>query len=149
MTRPELHIAVAGTKNTATNYNENFEMMMQYCEDEAGASKDYVDNALIPYLTVNTLNTSGTITLTDNSMNKITPTGNVTFTLPVVNDNSTYHQILVQVYITGSYTIGLGTSNYFDLQEPILTANGLYNLYYEYDNIGGVWVCGYSYKGNV
>ena len=44
MARPSLHVAVAGTKNTATNYNENFDLMMTYCEEEAQSAKDYVDS---------------------------------------------------------------------------------------------------------
>lgn len=44
MTRPELHIAVAGQKNKASEYNDNFDMMMTYCEAEAQTSKDYVDS---------------------------------------------------------------------------------------------------------
>ena len=44
MARPSLHVAVAGTKNTATNYNENFDLMMTYCENEAQSAKDYVDS---------------------------------------------------------------------------------------------------------
>ena len=32
-TRPELHVAVAKTKNKASDYNDNFDMMMDYIDD--------------------------------------------------------------------------------------------------------------------
>lgn len=62
MTRPELHVAVANTKNTATNYNENFSMMLDYIDEEISDAKTYVDNA-IPTQTGNAgkfLSTNGT-----------------------------------------------------------------------------------------
>ncbi|MCQ2957299.1 MAG: hypothetical protein MJ180_00180 [Candidatus Gastranaerophilales bacterium] len=43
-TRPTLHIAVANTKSKASDYNENFTLMMNYCEDVAEEDKDYVDS---------------------------------------------------------------------------------------------------------
>ena len=45
-TRPELHIAVAKTKSKASEYNENFTMMMDYCEAVSTEAKDYVDTTL-------------------------------------------------------------------------------------------------------
>jgi len=42
-TRPELHIAVAKTKSKASDYNDNFDMMMDYCEAVALEDKTYVD----------------------------------------------------------------------------------------------------------
>lgn len=42
-TRPELHIAVAKTKSKASDYNDNFDMMMQFVDDSIGEAKDYVD----------------------------------------------------------------------------------------------------------
>ena len=48
---------------------------------------------------VTTLATSGTITLADNSINKITPTGNIAFTLPTVTDTDYLHQILINYFL--------------------------------------------------
>lgn len=42
-TRPVLHIAVAKTKSKASEYNDNFDMMMQFVDDSIQESKDYVD----------------------------------------------------------------------------------------------------------
>lgn len=44
MARPELNIAVAGQKNTASAYNENFDLMLDYIDEETTAAKDYVDS---------------------------------------------------------------------------------------------------------
>lgn len=42
-TRPELHIAVAKQKSKASEYNDNFDMMLNYIDDSIQESKDYVD----------------------------------------------------------------------------------------------------------
>lgn len=61
-TRPELHIAIAKTKNKASEYNENFEMMMQYVDDSIQEAETYVDG-FMPDQTGNSgrfLKTNGT-----------------------------------------------------------------------------------------
>lgn len=98
---------------------------------------------------ITVLETSGTIALSDNSINSITPTGNVTFTLPTITDNTVFHQILVQINLTSVYAIGLGATKFFNDESPDLTLIGAYNLIYEYDVAGGNWVCGAIYKGAV
>ena len=91
---------------------------------------------------------SGTsITLTDNSINTLTPTGNTTFTLPTISDTTKYHQILVQLDLSTVYTITLGTTTYFEGSAPDLSATGNYNLIYEYDNALSAWVVGCVEKG--
>lgn len=42
-TRPELHIAVAKTKSKASDYNDNFDMMMDFIDNSIDESKDYVE----------------------------------------------------------------------------------------------------------
>lgn len=95
---------------------------------------------------VNTLATSGTITLSDNSINTITPSAAVTFSLPS-GDATTFHQILVQVNMSTVYTITLGTSNYFNKKAPDMSSVGKYNLLYEYDSALSDWVVGCISKG--
>lgn len=94
-----------------------------------------------------TLGTSGSIALTDNNAYKITPTGTVTFTLPSVTDKTKLHQILVQIKLTSTYTINVGTTYYFNKTKPNFSSTGTYNLIYEYDNIDSHWVCGSVSKG--
>lgn len=94
---------------------------------------------------VNILSSSGTINLSDNSVNRITPSGTVTFTLPTVSDNTKFHQILIQLIINDTYTINLGTTYFFNKAVPDFTETGYYNLIYEHD--GTHWVCGSIVKG--
>lgn len=99
---------------------------------------------------INTLSTSGTIALTDNSINSITPSAAVTFTLPTVTDNTVFHQILVQVNLSTVYSIDLGlgaTPHYFNKTAPDMSNVGVYNLYFEYDKANQYWVCGCIEKG--
>lgn len=151
--RPGLKRAVAGKKNKASDYNDNFDLMVDYCEDVAGELTTETNTTLSVYQTVNTLATSGTVALTDNSINTIIPAGAVVFTLPAITggDASKFHQILVQLKLTDtSYVTAddnkLGTSKYFSSGKPIFDTTGDYNLIYEYDNINGVWVVGVVFK---
>jgi hypothetical protein len=97
---------------------------------------------------INVLGTSGTIALKDNSINTITPTGAVTFTLPTITNNNKFHQILVQVDMATVYTIDFGTTCYFNDKTPSLSSIGMYDLIYEYDRVNEKWVCGAMQKGN-
>lgn len=97
--------------------------------------------------TVNVLSSSGTVALTDNSINCIEPTGDVTFTLPTITDNTVFHQILVQVNLSTVYIITTGASYYFHKTAPSLSSTGVYNLIYEYDKINQYWVVGCIPKG--
>ena len=91
---------------------------------------------------LNSLSSSGTIYLDDNTANKISLTGSVTFSLPSISDTSVFHQILVQLYMPSAYTISLGTSYYFGGTAPDMSTAGYYTLLYEYDSLRGVWVVG-------
>ena len=51
--RPSLNIAVAKRKNKASEYNENFELMMDFIDDTLDECKDYVD-AYMPSITSST-----------------------------------------------------------------------------------------------
>lgn len=142
--RPTLNQAVSGTKNKPSAYNQNFEKMMKYCEDSIDEMKTWTTN--IVDLPITPLATLGTINLSDNSINRISPTGEVTFTLPSVTDNTKFHQILVQMYLASEQTINLGTTNYFYKIEPTFST-GSYDIIYEYD--GSNWVVGAMSKGTV
>lgn len=99
------------------------------------------------FKTANVLATSGTVALTDNSINSITPSAAVTFTLPEITDNTVFHQILVQVNLSTVYSITLGTSNFFNSTAPDMSNAGVYNLFYEYDKANQYWVVGAVVKG--
>lgn len=152
VTRPELHIAIAGQKSKASDYNDNFDLMMDFVEDSMDESETYVQEQLTTYSDINTLASEGTIALTSNSINSITPTGAVTFTLPTITDNTKFHQILIQANLTNtSYLTAsnnrLGTQNYFNGVAPTFPEIGHYNIYYEYDATDGNWYVGNIIKG--
>ena len=150
----EIIEAVAGQKNKASNYNENFNRMKAYIEasmeENEENTQSYVQQQLTTYSNINTLATSGTIALTANSINKIIPTGNVTFTLPTITDNTKFYQILVQANLTNtSYIVAsrLGASKYFNCGAPAFSEPGQYNIIYEYDSTSNNWVVGAVKKG--
>ena len=96
---------------------------------------------------VTTLASSGTISLADNSINRIKATGAVTFKLPTVSDATVFHQILVQLTMSAVQTINLGTTVYFNSSAPDLSSAGSYNIIFEHDGLQ--WVAGSMFKGNV
>ena len=57
-------------------------------------------------------------------------------------DNTTFHQILVQVNMPTLYTINTGTDVYFNGKTPSMPLTGIYTLVYEFDCANGVWVAG-------
>ena len=87
------------------------------------------------------LGTSGTQTLTNNRIHKITCSGNVTFSLPTP-DSNIFNQMLVLLYMSSVYTINLGTSVYFTGSAPDMSSSGYYTIIYEYDNIRSSWTVG-------
>lgn len=129
--------ADASGNNIANTYLQKTETASKATSDANG------DNIANTYLkknmSVTTLATSGTIALTDNSINRITPSGTVTFSLPTVSDNTIFHQILVQMILSTSRTINLGTTKYFTGTQPTF-ATGTYDILYEYN--GTNWVVG-------
>ena len=51
--RPSLNIAVAGTKNQASKYNQNFDLMMDFVDDSINEAKTYV-NGYMPEIDAST-----------------------------------------------------------------------------------------------
>ena len=92
-----------------------------------------------------TLNTSGTINLTDNKDYYIVPTGNIAFALPTVTDTTKKHRIEIELYLTSTYTIdwGLGNNpNYYNKTAPDLSTAGTYNILYQYSISKSAWYVG-------
>ena len=88
------------------------------------------------------LATSGTVTLSDNSIYTLTASGAITFSLPSISDTTKFHQIMVQFKMNSVYTLNVGTSHYFYKETPDLSTAGSYNLVWEYDNVNGYWTFG-------
>ena len=87
------------------------------------------------------LGSSGTQSLTNNRIHKITCSGTITFSLPSPN-SSIFNQMLVLLYMSSVYTISLGTSVYFTGSAPDMSSSGYYTIIYEYDNIRSSWTVG-------
>lgn len=96
---------------------------------------------------INTLNGSGSIQLESNTINRVTVSGALEFTLPATVNNAIYNQILVQVDLSTYYNVTLGTTYTFNGVLPALTEAGKYNLIYEYD--GANWYVGIMNKGEI
>lgn len=93
---------------------------------------------------VNALSGTGTVTLDTNTINRVTVTGDLTFTLPTPTADI-FNQILVQVSMPTLYNVDLGTSYTFNNVLPSLTETGNYNLIFEHD--GSNWYVGIIEKG--
>ena len=93
--------------------------------------------------------TSGNCYIKANSIVAFTPTGDVTFVLPTITDNTKYYQILVQLNLDELYTVNVGTTHYFNSIAPVFATTGHYNIIYEYDNTDNCWYCCNVIKGVV
>lgn len=97
--------------------------------------------------TISSLPSIGTISLQNNGYFNCQPTGDITFVLPTITDNTKFYQIVIQLSIASTlYDITLGTSHYFNGIEPEFNINSNYDLIYMYDSIRRVWCCTSVYK---
>lgn len=87
--------------------------------------------------TPNILSRSGTISLTDNSANFLTLTGNGTISLPVVPADQYSHTISLVVK-GGSRSLGLGTTYHLYNNLDIDTTK-TYNVLYIYNKLDNHW----------
>ena len=141
--------AVAGTKNKASVYNENFNRMKEYVDTSIEELQEETQNTLSVYQDSVSLTSSGTQELETDRVYSIVPTDDITFTLPTITGEEVnkFHQIMVQVKMDTVYNINFGTTHYFDLEAPDMTNAGNYNIYFEYDCLNNYWVCGAVRKG--
>ena len=102
---------------------------LYFVSDEPDQAVDFIDLET----------TSGSQTLESNKWYSVTPNGNLTISLPSTVSTIISNKILVQLNLSTVYTINLGTSHYFG-SAPDLSATGIYDLVYEYNNIGSYWV---------
>ena len=87
--------------------------------------------------TPNVITDDGTITLTDNSANFLTLTGNGTISLPAVAPDQYSHTISL-VVAGGSYSLGLGTTYHLYNNLDIDTTQ-TYNVLYIYNKLDNHW----------
>lgn len=137
--------------NTKKDFIKNKPTALSSFIDDLGSSPTHTHNQYeLISKPINTLTSSGTIALEDNTERSITPTGNVTFILPTVTDNTVTHKIVIQLNLSTVYTIDLGlgaTPHYFHKTAPDLSNIGVYDLIYIYDKANQYWVAGAIEKG--
>ena len=90
--------------------------------------------------------TSGTINLETTKIYQMEVTDTVGFVLPSVVGAYVFNQIKVMMKVTGTPTIDWGTANFFNKTTPEIE-EGSYDVYFDYDNLLGAWVCGVMAKG--
>lgn len=90
--------------------------------------------------------TSGTVALDVNKIYTMSISGNTTFSLPETVNTSYFNQIKVMAKITGTPTIGWGTTYFVNKSAPELE-EGVYDFYFDYDNHLAGWVVGAISKG--
>ena len=90
--------------------------------------------------------TSGSVSVSTNTIYQMSINGATTFALPSSVNTGVFNQIKVMAMITGTPTINWGTSRFFDKKTPIIEG-GSYDIYFDYDNLLGAWVCGAMDKG--
>ena len=84
----------------------------------------------------------------NNSLFLVCYNGNLTIKMcDNLVDTTKFNQILVQLNLQTLQTINVGTTYYFNSTAPDLSATGVYNLVFEYDNANNYWVCGLLSKG--
>lgn len=89
--------------------------------------------------------TSGSVSLATNTIYQMEITDAVAFVLPEVN-TAVFNQIKVMAKITGTPTIDWGTTQFFNKAIPEIEG-GNYDIYFDYDNLLGGWVCLVVAKG--
>lgn len=94
----------------------------------------------------NIAETSGEITIEANKIYTISVSEATTFSLATPNNTNVFNQIKVMMKVTGTPTITWGTTNFFNKSTPEIE-EGSYDVYFDYDNLLGAWVCGVLPKG--
>lgn len=89
--------------------------------------------------------TSGSVSLSVNSIFAMNITGETTFSLPA-SGTTLFNQIKLMLKVTGTPTINWGTTYFYNKETPAIE-EGSYDVYYDYDPVINQWVCGVISKG--
>ena len=121
--------------NTPDNAPNNAIVTKGYADAELNAKADKD----IPVIGIPA--TSGTVTLSDNTVYSGTMTGEMTFTLPAVTNATQYHQIKAMLYLP-VVTINWGTTHYIGGEAPDVSGAGQYMIYWDYVPALSAWAVG-------
>lgn len=128
-------------KNSAVNEINSTKSDAVNTVEQAGA---VIANYQQPIVVIS--ETSGTITLQSTKIYQIEITDAVSFVLPDTVNSGYFNQIKVMAKITGTPTIDWGTTQFFNKAIPEIEGDN-YDIYFDYDNLLGAWVCGAMVKG--
>lgn len=146
-----LNIFEAGKGINATKINDNFSQVQNQSNTNETAINNIASTALLKdgsnltqsaintfqQQTPNILSSSGTISLSDNTANFLTLTGNGTISLPAVASDQYSHTISL-VVAGGSYSLGLGTT-YHLYNNLAIDTTKMYNVLYIYNKLDNHW----------
>lgn len=146
-----LYTFSAGKGINAVKINANFAALQNQSNNNETAINNIADTALLKdgsnltqsaintfqQQTPNILSTSGAISLTDNTANFLTLTGNGTISLPTVASDQYSHTISL-VVAGGAYSLGLGTTYHLYNNLDIDTTK-TYNVLYIYNKLDNHW----------
>ncbi|MCD8024889.1 MAG: hypothetical protein LUE64_05090 [Candidatus Gastranaerophilales bacterium] len=130
-------------ENYCFNLTDNSINRITFSSSESDeAEEDEYEDEVTPDLGETLIETS-----TSSSSSRTESSEDITYTivLPEITDTDKYHQILVQIDYQNSVTLDLGTTYFFNQEEPDFSNLGTYNLVYEHD--GSNWCVGCIYKG--
>lgn len=146
-----LNIFEAGKGINAVKINDNFSQVQNQSNTNETAINNIASTALLKdgsnltqsaintfqQQTPNILSADGTISLTDNTANFLTLTGNGTISLPAVASDQYSHTISL-VVAGGTYSLGLGTTYHLYNNLDIDTTQ-TYNVLYIYNKLDNHW----------
>ena len=146
-----LNIFEAGKGINAVKINDNFSQVQNQSNTNETAINNIASTALLKdgsnltqsainafqQQTPNILSRSGTISLTDNTANFLTLTGDGTISLPAVASDQYSHTISL-VVAGGSYSLVLGTTYHLYNNLDIDTTQ-TYNVLYIYNKLDNHW----------
>lgn len=120
-------------KYTESDYEDDFNLQIALNENW-----DKIDQLY----DIISLENSGTLNLTNNRVHKVSNASDtITFILPS-GTTTGFSQMIVELYMSSTRTINLGTSYYFNGTAPSMSSSGYYTIIYEYDSVRDGWVVG-------
>ena len=121
---------INSTKDTAVNTVE-----------QAGAA---ISSYQFPIVAIS--ETSGNVSVETNTIYQISIEDAITFILPTDINTNVFNQIKVMMRVTGTPAIDWGTIYFSNKATPEIE-EGSYDVYFDYDNLLGGWVCIVMAKG--
>ena len=137
-------VAVTEINNSKTSALTEINTTKDTAVNEVEQAGETISSFQFPIIPIS--QTSGSVSVSTNTIYQMSINGATTFVLPSSVNTGVFNQIKVMAMITGTPTIDWGTTRFFDKKTPIIEG-GSYDIYFDYDNLLGAWVCGAMDKG--